>query len=135
SVVEGGVRELHPLVLEESYCIGREALINALTHSGGHHVEIEITYDPKLFRLRVRDDGRGFDPKILEDGGRPDHWGLQGMRERSERSGGQLKIWSRLETGTEVELIVPAATAYRAASAEPRRSWFRRSSGADGDQR
>lgn len=43
---------------------------------------VEITYDPRQFRLRVRDDGRGFDPKILEDGGRPDHWGLQGMRER-----------------------------------------------------
>jgi signal transduction histidine kinase len=125
---------LHPLVLEESYCIGREALINALTHSKGHNVEVEITYDLKQFRLRVRDDGRGFDPKILEDGGRPDHWGLQGMRERTDRIGAQLKIWSRLEAGTEVELIVPGATAYRAVRVKNRRFWFGRSSGADGDQ-
>jgi signal transduction histidine kinase len=133
AVVEGSQRELHPLVMEESYCIGREAIINALTHSNGSNVEIEITYDPRQFRLRVRDDGRGFDPKILEDGGRPDHWGLQGMRERSDRIGAQLKIWSRLEAGTEVELIVPGATAYRPGQ-RSRRFWFGRSSGADGNQ-
>jgi len=114
TVVEGNVRELHPMVLEESYCIGREALVNALTHSGGLNVEVEITYDSRLFRLRVRDDGRGIDPEILADGGRPGHWGLQGMQERAGRIGAELKQWSRLGVGTEVELIVPGATAYRA---------------------
>ena len=133
AVVEGSQRELHPLVMEESYCIGREAIINALTHSNGSNVEVEITYDPRQFRLRVRDDGRGFDPKILEDGGRPDHWGLQGMRERSDRIGAQLKFWSRREAGSEVELIVPGATAYRPGQ-RSRRFWFGRSSGADGNQ-
>lgn len=112
TVVEGHVRDLHPLVLEECYCIGREAIINALSHSEAQHVEAEIAYDSREFRLRVRDDGRGIDPKILADGGRPGHWGLQGMRERAQKIGGQLRFWSRLETGTEVELTVPAATAY-----------------------
>jgi signal transduction histidine kinase/ligand-binding sensor domain-containing protein len=113
TVVEGNVRELHPMVREEAYCIGREALINALTHSGGHHVEVEIAYDSRQFRLRVRDDGRGFDPGILEEGGRPNHWGLPGMRERAERIGAELKIWSGHQTGTEVELSVPGSTAYQ----------------------
>jgi ligand-binding sensor domain-containing protein/signal transduction histidine kinase len=126
AVVEGNVRELHPLVLEETYSIGREALINALRHSNGSHVEVEITYDPKLFRLRVRDNGQGVDPKILEDGGRPGHFGLQGMRERSERVGGQLKIWSGRETGTEIELTVPGSTAYRPAGTKARSSWLSR---------
>jgi ligand-binding sensor domain-containing protein/signal transduction histidine kinase len=134
TVVEGDVRELHPLVLEESYCIGREALINAMTHSKGSHVEVEITYDPRQFRLRVRDNGNGVDPKILEDGGRPGHWGLPGMRERSERVGGQLKIWSGNETGTEIELTVPGATAYRQSGDKHRKPWFRRSSSIDGEQ-
>ncbi|HYV13004.1 MAG TPA: two-component regulator propeller domain-containing protein [Pyrinomonadaceae bacterium] len=116
TVVEGRVRELHPLVLEECYCIGREAIINALTHSEGQHVEAEITYDSRQFRLRVRDDGRGIDPHILEAGGRSGHWGLQGMHERAQKIGGQLKFWSRPETGTEVELIVRGATAYQDAS-------------------
>ena len=115
-VVEGRVRELHPLVQEECYCIGREAIINALTHSEGQHVEAEIAYDSRQFRLRVRDDGRGIEPKILEAGGRAGHWGLQGMRERAEKIGGQLRFWSRPETGTEVELTVPGATAYQGSS-------------------
>ncbi|HEU0253007.1 MAG TPA: two-component regulator propeller domain-containing protein, partial [Pyrinomonadaceae bacterium] len=113
TVVEGRVRDLHPLVLEECYCIGREAIINALSHSEGQHVEAEIAYDSRQFRLRVRDDGRGIEPKVLESGGRPGHWGLQGMRERAEKIGGQLRFWSRPETGTEVELTVPGGMAYQ----------------------
>jgi len=127
TVVEGHVRDLHPLVLEECYCIGREALINALTHSDGQHVELEITYDSRQFRLRVRDNGRGIDPKILEEGGRPGHWGLQGMRERAQKIGGQLKFWSRPETGTEVELSVPGATAYQSlADKSKKKAWLNR---------
>src|SRR5262249_57571029 len=44
SVVEGQVRDLDPIVLEESFSIGREALLNALAHSGGTQVEVEILY-------------------------------------------------------------------------------------------
>jgi signal transduction histidine kinase len=130
AVVEGGARELHPIIREETYCIGREALVNALTHSGGRRVEVEITYDPRQFRLRVRDDGRGIDPAIIEEG-RPDHWGLRGMKERAQRIGAQLNLWSRAETGTEVELTVPGTTAYQVHGAKSKRSWFRRSSGVD----
>jgi signal transduction histidine kinase len=126
TVVEGTVRELHPVVREEAYCIGREALINALTHSEGHHIEIEIAYDSRQFRLRVRDDGRGFDPGILDEGGRPNHWGLPGMRERSERIGAELKIWSGHQTGTEVELSVPGSTAYQTDRSKVKSSWIRR---------
>ncbi len=115
TVVEGSVLELHPLVREEVYCIGREAIINALTHSECFHVEVEITYDPKQFRLRVRDDGRGMDPKILTEGGRENHYGLQGMRERAHKIGAELKLWSRPKTGTEIELLIPGVTAYQAA--------------------
>jgi signal transduction histidine kinase/ligand-binding sensor domain-containing protein len=124
TVVEGRVRDLHPLVLEECYSIGREAIINALTHSEGPQVELEITYDSRQFRLRVRDNGRGIDPKILEEGGRPGHWGLQGMRERAQKIGGQLKFWSRPETGTEVELTVPGATAYQSSSDKSKKKFW-----------
>jgi ligand-binding sensor domain-containing protein/signal transduction histidine kinase len=126
TIVEGGVRDLNPMVLEECYSIGREALINALAHSGGLHVEVEIMYDPRQFRLRVRDDGRGVDPTILEKGGRPGHWGMQGMRERAQGIGAQLGLWSRPGSGTEVELLVPAATAYKSRRAPTRTSWLGR---------
>jgi ligand-binding sensor domain-containing protein len=114
TVVEGSVRELYPMVLEECYAIGREALSNALNHSEGLHIEVEITYDAREFRLRVRDDGRGIDPEVLEKGARDGHWGLPGMRERASKIGGQLEFWSRPSSGTEVGLTVPAAMAYRA---------------------
>jgi len=126
TVVEGRVRELHPLVLEECYRIGREAIINALSHSNAQQVEAEIAYDSRQFRLRVRDDGRGIDPKILEAGGRSGHWGLRGMQERTQKIGGQLRFWSRPETGTEVELTVPGATAYQNSSNKQKKIWFSR---------
>lgn len=111
TVVEGRVLGLHSIVREEAFCIGREAIINSLTHADARNVEVEIAYDPKRFRLRVRDDGRGIDPAILADG-LPNHWGLRGMRERAERMGAQLEIWSRCDTGTEIQLTVPGKTAY-----------------------
>ena len=126
TVVEGRARPLHPLVFEESYAIGREAITNALKHSQGHHIEAEIIYEPRHFRLRVRDDGRGFDPKIFHDGGSVDHFGLRGIRERAERIGAQVSLWSGPDTGTEVELVVPGATAYSSRDDKPRRFWSHR---------
>jgi signal transduction histidine kinase/ligand-binding sensor domain-containing protein len=131
TVVEGRERELHPLVLEESYSIGREALINALTHSGAPNVEVEITYDPKQFRLRVRDDGRGVESSVLEEGSRSGHWGLPGMRERARKMGAEFALWSRPGSGTEIELTVPGTVAYRGFRDRPRRFWFRRPSQMD----
>jgi signal transduction histidine kinase len=123
TVVAGGVRELHPIVLDESYSIGREAIVNALTHSGGRRVDVEIVYGRKQFRLRVRDDGGGIDPRILAEGGRADHWGLRGMRERAARIGAQLRI-RRSDPGTEVELVIPGAAAYPSARSGSLRRWL-----------
>jgi len=131
TVVEGRVRHLHPMVLEETYCIGREALINALSHSEGFHVEVEITYDPRQFRLRIRDDGRGFDTAVLKQGGRPGHWGLPGMRERAQRIGAELELWSRPQAGTEIELRISGATAYGTHKPGAKRFWFRQLSRID----
>jgi signal transduction histidine kinase/ligand-binding sensor domain-containing protein len=118
SVIEGRARDLDPIVREEAFSIGREALLNALAHSGAHEVEMEVAYDPRQLRVRIRDDGRGIDPAVLGKGGKDDHWGIPGMRERATRIGGHLEIWSRPEAGTEVELTVPAATAYRSSANE-----------------
>jgi hypothetical protein len=64
-------------------------------------------------RTRVRAYGRRIAPTMLQPGGITGHWGLSAMRERSEGIGSHLKIASRLGVGTEVELKVPAALAYR----------------------
>ena len=65
-----------------------------------------------MFRLRIRDDGKGIDSSVLQGGARTGHFGLPGMYERAKSMGGRLKIWSEPGAGTEAELTVPARIAY-----------------------
>jgi signal transduction histidine kinase/ligand-binding sensor domain-containing protein len=113
-VVEGRPRQLTAAVRDEAYRIVREAARNAYRHAHARQIEIEVAYGDALFSVRVRDDGVGIDPQTLERGRRPGHWGLPGMRERSESLGGQLFVWSESNAGTEVELRIPADIAYSA---------------------
>jgi signal transduction histidine kinase len=110
--VEGESRELHPIRRDEIYRIAAEALRNAFRHAAARQVEVEIRYDHQQFRMRVRDDGKGIDQAILSGHGREGHFGLPGMRERANSLGGKLVVWSEPEAGTEVELRIPADTAY-----------------------
>jgi signal transduction histidine kinase len=116
---EGQAQTLDPMALDEIYWIGREAMVNASRHSRGRSVEVEVDYAARELRLRIRDDGRGIDPDILQSG-RPGHIGLAVMRERAERIGGQLDIISGPGAGTEIELKVPASKAYRGVLGESR---------------
>jgi len=113
-VEEGERRTLSPATKNEICRIAFEILRNAFHHAHAHRVEVEIRYDVRELRLRIRDDGRGIDPKVLKDGGSAGHWGLRGARERAERIGAQLEFWSDTGAGTEVQLSVPAAIAYEA---------------------
>jgi signal transduction histidine kinase len=111
-LVEGTPRELHPILRDEVYRLATEALRNAFRHAAARNVEVEIRYDEKYFRLRVRDDGKGIDPQIVSGDGREGHYGLHGMRERAKVVGGKLTIWTELDNGTEIELTIPGAKAY-----------------------
>jgi signal transduction histidine kinase/ligand-binding sensor domain-containing protein len=119
--VEGTPRHLNPILRDEVYRIACEALRNAFRHAKARQIEAEIRYDGGQLRLRVRDDGKGIDPTVLGGDGRQGHYGLHGMRERAEVVGGKLTVWSDLNSGTEVELSIPAAAAY---AASPHRSWL-----------
>src|SRR5262249_54540375 len=111
--VEGHQRALTPVIRDEVYRIAREVLRNAFRHAQAHRIEAEILYDEDQFRLRVRDDGKGIDPRLLEKGSRPGHWGLPGVRERAQQMGAKLDVWSKTGAGTEVQLSVAASVAYR----------------------
>ena len=111
-VVEGASRNLHPILRDEVYRLAAEALRNAFRHATAQNVEVEIRYDAKYFRLRVRDDGKGIGPEVLRGDGRKGHFGLHGMRERAKLVGGKLTIWSEVDSGTEIELNIPGARAY-----------------------
>ena len=111
-VVEGSRVPLAPLLRDEIYRIGREVLRNAFRHAYAGRIEGEIRYDRDMFRLRIRDDGKGIDSSVLKEGARAGHFGLPGVHERAKKIGGQLKIWSEPGAGTEAELTVPARIAY-----------------------
>ena len=110
--VQGTPRSLHPILRDEVYRLTAEALRNAFGHARAGKIEVEIGYGDKEFRLQVRDNGRGIDPSILSGDGREGHYGLHGMHERAKIAGGKLKVWSELNSGTEVELTIPALRAY-----------------------
>jgi signal transduction histidine kinase len=127
-IVEGRPRPLHPVVRDEVHRLGREALMNAFHHASAKHIEVELEYAAHHLRMLVRDDGVGMDPDVLQSG-RQDHWGLSGMRERAERMGARLRLWSRTGAGTEVELSVPGHVAFvtpSAANGVTRAGWFTR---------
>lgn len=119
--VEGAPQDLHPIIRDEVYRIAAEALRNAFRHARARQIEVEIHYDRQEFRLHVRDDGQGFDPVVSDSHGRPGHYGLPGMKERAKIAGGKLTIWSEVGAGTELELQIPASTAYVKVA---RRSWL-----------
>src|SRR5262249_13420591 len=78
-VIEGSPRSFEPNLHTEIFRIAREALRNAFSHSQGRLIETELTYTEALFRIRIRDNGKGIDPaRRLQAEGRG-HWGLRGM--------------------------------------------------------
>jgi signal transduction histidine kinase len=124
--VEGEQQSLSPLPRTEVCRITREILQNAFRHAQAHHIEAEIRYDDRLLRVRIRDDGRGIDPQILQAGGCAGHWGLRGARERAQQIGARLDFWSEAGAGTEVQLTVSAAVAYEKSRNRRRFTLFRK---------
>jgi signal transduction histidine kinase len=95
--VDGSPRALPDAVEKQLLRIGQEAVTNAVRHAAPRSIHIHLEVGRRV-RLRVQDDGRGFDPSLSREG----HFGLVGMRERVAQLGGRLDIVSRPGGGTEV---------------------------------
>ena len=121
--VEGRSRPVHPIIRDEVYRIGREALVNAFRHSRAKHIEAIVEYKTKRLRVVIRDDGGGIDSQILRSSGKGD-WELSGMRKRADRIGARLKVRSRATAGTEVELSVPGHIAFQDKPSRNPLKWF-----------
>jgi signal transduction histidine kinase len=119
--VAGTQRDLNPILRDDVYRIAGEAVRNAFEHAQARRIEVEIRYDERQLGVRIRDDGKGMDEHVLRDKGRSGHWGLPGMRERAKLVGGQMEIWTELDSGTEIELRIPASIAYGTSSKEQTR--------------
>jgi signal transduction histidine kinase len=103
--VSGGPEEMHPVIRDEVYRIGYEAIRNACTHSACTRLEVGLTYADDLV-LRVTDNGIGIDPSVSH-AGKDGHFGLRGMQERARRIGASFRIATSKRSGTEIVLTVP----------------------------
>jgi signal transduction histidine kinase len=102
--LQGMPRRLDPAVEEELFRIGQEAVSNALRHAAAALIVMELRFDHAGVRLRVSDDGCGFDIEARGEQG-ADHWGIAGMRERAAKIGAQLRLVSLPGAGTTVETL------------------------------
>src|SRR5262249_46335352 len=122
-IVEGAARPLKPLIGDDIYLIGREAIANAYRHSGATDIDVELKYGQSALQLVVRDNGCGI-AKELPRSGREAYSGLPGMRERAERIGAKLRVLSRADVGTEIELSVLGRVAYLDRNSDRPVKWF-----------
>lgn len=107
------VGEAVPLseVTEENLLrIGQEAATNTVKHACAKWVKLELRYTPRQVTLQIRDDGRGFDPEHCT-GPKDGHFGLLGIRERTERLGGAVEIVSAPGSGTTIRVMIPVSGA------------------------
>jgi two-component system, NarL family, sensor kinase len=99
--------KLPPAVEVGLYRIAQQALANVVRHAGPARAVIRLTVSPEEARLRVEDDGVGFDPTA-----RPaDRFGVIGMGERARLLGGSLTIETAPGSGTAIDVVVPLGQA------------------------
>jgi signal transduction histidine kinase len=113
----GDAKEMHPIVRDEVYRIGYEAICNAYRHSQASRLDVELRYTQDL-ALRVRDNGVGIDPSIATLG-KDGHFGLRGMRERAARVGGKLTLVSSVNSGTDITVVVPGGIVFQKKNTTP----------------
>jgi signal transduction histidine kinase len=101
-----GPAEVPPDVGVQLVRIVQEALANVRKHAGSpDRIDVQLRTGAGLLRLTVADNGAGFDPALSGMG--TGHFGLQVMRQRAARIGGQLAVYSAQGQGTRVEVCVP----------------------------
>jgi PAS domain S-box-containing protein len=100
--LDGDEASLPPETRNQLFVILREAVRNALNHSGCGEIALELTISPEGVVGRVEDDGRGFEYRKARRGG-----GIRSMRERAALLNGTLEISAAPKGGTRVTVSVP----------------------------
>ncbi len=104
--VEGEPRPAPPFLVAQSIRLVREAVANALKHGQPSRVTVTLAFADHTLRVRIADDGRGFDPAQAA-GPETGHFGLNGLGERLQRFGGALEIRSAPGSGAELVATLP----------------------------
>jgi signal transduction histidine kinase len=105
--IDGDPWSLHPKVRDEVLAIVREGLRNAFVHSHAQVIHVAINYAKHGLRIAIQDNGIGVSEQHVQLRQKEGHWGIAGMRERTEKLSGRLTIESQLSTGTAVNLVIP----------------------------
>jgi signal transduction histidine kinase len=124
-IIAGTARPLRPLIGDDIFLIGREALANAFHHSGASEVEVEIEYGASQLRVLVRDNGCGISGDRMRSTDREQR-GLLSIRERTGKMGAQLRVLSRAKAGTEMELRIPGHIVYLHRDSDGPAGWWSR---------
>ena len=101
--IEGTARRLPGEVEDTIFRVAQESTLNVVKHAGAHRISVTLAYKPRVVRLTITDDGKGFQSNRASavHGGR---WGVLGMRERAGRIGASFAIRSAPGRGTTVTL-------------------------------
>jgi signal transduction histidine kinase len=106
----GAPARLDPSIEHDILMVAREAVYNAVRHAQPNEVRLQLFFDDSRIRMRVADDGCGFDPdEALSMAG--EHFGIVGMRERTVRLGGRFDLRSTPGLGTELVFEAPLRSA------------------------
>lgn len=108
--MQGNEQRLSDKIELALYRITQEALSNIRKHSQATQAMIELTFLPEEVRLSIQDNGCGFDLPSLHTLPISGHYGLVGIRERTQLIGANLQIQSQKEQGTKIYIQVPLAT-------------------------
>jgi signal transduction histidine kinase len=105
--VSGAPRALEAEVERNLLRMAYEAVTNAVRHASPRTIEVDVEFQTEALALRVRDDGRGFDPEAALDQSGGNHFGLVGIAERARALGGEMRLTSRPGGGTEITCRLP----------------------------
>ncbi len=104
-----------PVIELLAYQVAREALRNVVRHADASSVRVSLVRDADRIQLKVEDDGRGFQPRQVDETA---HFGLSLMRERIELAGGALYITSQEGVGTTLIVLLPLVSSLAGAGPE-----------------
>jgi ligand-binding sensor domain-containing protein/signal transduction histidine kinase len=104
--VKGTYRPVERRIEDELLRIGQEAVANAVRHSQGTRIDVDLVYQASLVSLRVADDGRGFAP-LPGNSGPEGHYGIRGMHERAQQIDASLLVDSNPGGGTRILVHAP----------------------------
>ncbi len=104
--IQGDEKPVSSPVKTALFRIVQEALTNVIKHAQAKRVHISLIYAGEEVRIRVKDDGKGFEARAARPGKRST-WGLRNMEERAAQLGGRFEINSRPGEGTTIEVSIP----------------------------